>query len=144
MKKTLMKLQGLLMSTVKSTMGSISSQGQFDFFPLKLFTLSGPSLFPSQKNFPHFSRNKASCCLWLLLSSMLAFFKGFIKPLNWIAQPLIKLCLWMHKVLLFENAKLKYYIALNNLPCHVFLLVHNNAAQYLPTSETLAGSLFDI
>ena len=68
-----------------------------------------PQPFSITKEFSSFfSQQSKLHCLWLLPSSMLAFFKGYIKTLNWIAQPLIKLCLWMNKVLLFENAKLKY------------------------------------
>ena len=68
-----------------------------------------PQPFSITKEFSSFfSQQSKLRCLWLLPSSMLAFFKGYIKTLNWIAQPLIKLCLWMYKVLLFENAKLKY------------------------------------
>ena len=68
-----------------------------------------PQPFSITKEFSSFfSQQSKLYCLWLLLSSMLAFFKGYIKTLNWIAQPLIKLCLWMNKVLPFENAKLKY------------------------------------
>ena len=68
-----------------------------------------PQPFSITKEFSSFfSQQSKLHCPWLLPSSMLAFFKGYIKTLNWIAQPLIKLGLWMKKVLLFENAELKY------------------------------------
>ena len=67
-----------------------------------------PQPFSITKEFSSFFSQQSKLLPLAAALLNVGLFQRIYQNMSWIAQPLIKLCLWMYKVLLFENAKLKY------------------------------------